>query len=118
MATIERKNITIDVTGKSLGRVSTEIAHLLMGKHKPVYVPHHDHGDIVYIENAGKLKMNPKKMDVKIYYKYSGYQGGLKKKTQSEVFEKDPGDVIRRTVLQMLPDNKLRVNRMKRLIIK
>lgn len=118
MATIERQNQTIDVSGKSLGRVSTEIAHILMGKHKPSYVPHHDHGDIVYIENVDKLNINPKKAENKKYYSYSGFPGGLKEKTQKEVFENDPGEVLRRTVFQMLPDNKLRNNRMKRLIIK
>jgi large subunit ribosomal protein L13 len=119
MATnIERKSHKIDAAGEKLGRIASQIAHLLMGKHKASYVPHHDHGDIVYVDNVSKLALDMKKQEQKKYYHYSGYQGGLKETVQKDLFASNPGEVLRRAVFQMLPDNKLRKARIKRLIIK
>lgn len=118
MKNIERQSHTLDAAGKKLGRIASEIAHILMGKHKASYVPHHDHGDVVYVDNIAQLDMNPKKMEDKKYYSYSGFPGGLKTKVQADVFASNPGEVLRRAVFQMLPDNKLRKDRIKRLIIK
>lgn len=118
MKNIERKSHTLNVTGKKLGRIASEVAILLMGKHKPSFVPHHDHGDIVYIDNVSAIALDLKKQENKKYYRYSGYQGGLKVEVLKDLFDKNPGEVLRRAVFQMLPDNKLRNDRIKRLIIK
>jgi large subunit ribosomal protein L13 len=119
MATnIERNIHTFDATGKKVGRIATEIATLLMGKHKPSYVPNRDMGDIVDVENVANLSIAKSKLEQKKYYSYSGYQGGLKEITLEKLFAKDPAEVLRKAVFQMLPDNKLRNDRMKRLRIK
>jgi len=109
---------TIDATNKSLGRLATEIARFLIGKHKPNYVPYKDLGDRVVVKNIGKLKIFPNKLKQKKYYHYTGYPGGLKVKTLEELFSKNPAEVLRRAVYNMLPKNKLRKERMKKLIIK
>lgn len=118
MKNIERKVHVIDADGQKVGRLATQIAKLLTGKHKPAYVPHHDLGDIVQVLNADKLSITVKKQDQKKYYSYSGYQGGLKVKTLKDVFANNPTEVIRECVFQMLPDNKLRKPRIKRLQFK
>lgn len=115
---INRQTHKIDATGKILGRLSTEIAHILRGKNKVSFLPHIDGGDFVVISNASKIKTTGKKMEQKVYYHYSGYQGGLKEKKMGDVFEKNPSEVIKRTVWNMLPKNKLRSNMIKRLIVK
>jgi large subunit ribosomal protein L13 len=115
---IERKTIQLDATGKILGRFATEIAKLLMGKHKVNYTPHLDNGDIVVISNAGKIRMTGKKMEQRRFYDHSGYPGGLKIKKMTETFSKSPEYVIKRTVNRMLPKNKLRPNMLKRLTFK
>lgn len=118
MNKITRQTHTIDVTDKKLGRICTQVATLLIGKNKPSYVPNQDFGDIVYIENADKLDIDLKKQEQKKYYRYSGYPGGLKTTDLTDLFKDNPGEVIKRCVFQMLPDNKLRKGRIKRLIIK
>lgn len=115
---MERKTHTIDVSGEILGRVASRIATLLQGKHKPSYVPHHDKGDFVEIENVEKVKLSGKKMEQKTYFSHSGYLGHEKETSVKKVFEENPGAVLRRAVRNMLPKNKLRKGRMKRLKIK
>jgi large subunit ribosomal protein L13 len=104
---IERQWWVVDAADKTLGRVATEAANLLMGKHKPIYAPYIDTGDYVVVINAGKVRVTGKKPEQKIYYRYSGYPGGLKSPTFREVFEKDPGRVIELAVKGMLPHNRL-----------
>lgn len=116
--TKQRKHITIDATGKSIGRLATEIAKMLRGKHKPDYTPHIDTGDFVIVENADKVVFTGNKLDQKKYYKHSGYPGGLKETPMKKVFDKDPGAVLKKAVTNMLPDNKLRQHMIKRLLIK
>jgi large subunit ribosomal protein L13 len=118
MQKIERKTHQIDATGRPVGRLATEIATILRGKNKPTFQPHIDGGDFVEIINADKMKFTGKKLDQKEYIWHSNYPGGLKRRKVSEVFEKDPGDVIRRAVMGMLPKNKLRDLMIKRLKVK
>ena len=117
MKTIERTTHTIDATDKAPGRLAAEIARLLQGKNRPDYLPQWDMGDAVVVENVGSMKITGNKMTDKIYYRHSGYPGGLKQQKLKEVFAKDPGEVLRRAVLRMLPKNRLRNDRMKRLTI-
>lgn len=110
-----QKIYTIDAANKALGRVSSEIAKILIGKHQPNYVPYKDTGDKVVVKNIDKIKFTGKKFEQKKYYSYSGYPGGLKAKSLKERFEKDPREVLRKTVFHMLPKNKLRKLRIKKL---
>ncbi len=112
---VQREWYLVDATGKTLGRLASEIAKILMGKHKPTYTPHVDGGDFVVVVNAEKIHATGKKLDKKIYYKHTGYPGGLKETTLREMLQKKPEEVIRLAVKGMLPKNKLRDRRMKRL---
>ncbi len=107
----------VDVSGKVLGRVASMIARKLMGKHKPTYSPHMDNGDFVVVLNAGLIETTGKKEASKEYFRYSGYQSGLSKKTLTEVRAQQPERIIRDAVYKMLPDNRLRDDRMNRLKI-
>ncbi len=118
MNKITRKIHKVDASDQTVGRLATQIANLLRGKNKPEFQPHLDLGDIVEVSNITKLKFTGKKLDQKKYFHYSGYLGGLKTKKMSEVFAKDPGDVLKRAVREMLAPTKLRNDIMKRLIIK
>jgi large subunit ribosomal protein L13 len=118
MKNIERKLQKLDATGQSVGRLATRIANLLRGKTKAEYQAHLDLGDIVEVTNITKFKFTGKKLGQKQYHHYSGYRGGLKSKKMSEVYKATPGDVLYRAVREMLPDNRLRVGMLKRLIIK
>jgi len=118
MAGTIREVVKIDATGRSIGRVASEAATLLIGKHKPTYVPHHDVGDVVEISNAAKVKITGDKLDQKTYYRHTDYPGGLKTKLLKQVMAEDPADAIRRAVKNMLPKNKLQNGRMKRLKVK
>ena len=97
----------IDAQGKTLGRLSSEIAVLLQGKHKPSFVNYLNTGDFVVVVNAEKVHVTGKKLDQKIYYRHSGYPGGLKQQTLSELLQKAPTRVIRKAVKGMLPKNTL-----------
>ena len=112
---MDRETHTINATNKVLGRLATEIAILLRGKHKPDYAPYKDIGDFVVVKNAEKIKLTGKKIDQKIYYHHSGYLGGLKELPLKKLFEKNPGEVIKKAVFGMLPKNKLRAELIKRL---
>ena len=115
---MERKLHTIDARDKSICRIATQIALLLRGKNKPEFAPNLDCGDIVEVANVGQVKITGKKTEQKKYFHYSGYPGGLKEKLMRDVFAKDPGEVLRRAVREMLPPVKFRKEMMKRLRIK
>jgi len=95
----------IDADGKTLGRMSSEIAVLLQGKHKPLYVPYLNTGDYVIVVYADKVKVTGKKLEQKMYYRHSGYPGGLKEQSLSRLLEKTPERVIVYAVKGMLPKN-------------
>jgi len=103
---VERKWYIIDASGKVLGRLATEIAHMLRGKDHPTYTPNADTGDFVVVVNAEKIEMTGKKWDVKRYYRHTGWFGGIKSLTAKELREKDPGFIITEAVRGMLPKNK------------
>ena len=104
---IKREWRVIDATNKTLGRMVTQVASLLMGKHKPIYAPHIDTGDYVVVINAAKVKITGKKAEKKLYYRHSGYPGGLKSQNFEELLSKDPVSVIELAVKGMLPHNSL-----------
>ncbi len=115
---VEQKSHQIDAAGKAPGRLASEIAKLLQGKHKPAYQPHIDMGDLVVISNVAEMKITGKKLDQKEYLRHTGHPGGIRSTSLKKLMDKDPADVLRRAVSQMLPNNKLRKGRMKRLVIK
>jgi large subunit ribosomal protein L13 len=105
---IERSWYFFDVKNKILGRISTEIAHALIGKNKPYFVYNMDCGNYVVVVNAKYVKVTGKKEKEKLYTNYSGYPGGLKEKPLWRIREDDPTELIHRAVMGMLPKNKLR----------
>ncbi|HDQ15635.1 MAG TPA: 50S ribosomal protein L13 [Bacteroidetes bacterium] len=107
----------VDLEGKVLGRVATEIAKLLMGKDKPTFTPHVDGGDYVVAINASKVELTRNKKESKVYRWHTGFPGGLKEMTFERMMKKHPEKVIERAVYNMLPKNRLRKNRMVRLKI-
>ena len=118
MVTIERKQHTIDVTGKAVGRVASEIALILRGKNKPEFEPHMDCGDIVEVIGVRELTFTGKKLEQKKYFRYSGYPGGLKETKLKDLNESRPSEVLKRAVREMLPPVKFRDNMLRRLIIR
>lgn len=114
---VERKWYVIDASELPLGRISTEVAQLLTGKKKPMFTHHIDCGDYVIVINAEKLVVTGNKMEDKMYYKHSGFPGGLRETTLKFEMEKDPTKVIFKSVRGMLPINKLRDGRLARLKI-
>lgn len=116
-ADVTRKWYLIDASEAPFGRISTEVATLLTGKHKPMYTPHIDCGDYVVIINADKLVATGDKLNKKIYYRHTGYPGGLKERTLEKQLEKDSTEAILHSVRGMLPINKLRDGRLARLKI-
>ncbi len=115
---ITRDNQTVDAAGQAPGRLATRIAMMLMGKDKASYVPHVDAGAKVEVVNAGKMAVKGTKMDTKVYYAHTSHPRGLSAKKLSEVWAKDPADVLRRAVSRMLPKNSFRTERLKRLSVK
>ncbi len=115
---MERKIHKIDAEGKIAGRLASEIAFLLQGKHKTIYQPNIDQGDSVEVSNVAGLKFSGKKVQQKTYYRTTGYPGGIRTKQLKDLFVSNPAEVLRRTVWNMLPKNKLRPKMFKRLIIK
>ena len=93
-ATIDRKWYVVDAEGKTLGRLASEVAKVLRGKNKPIFTPHIDTGDYVIVVNAEKIKVTGKKLDQKVYYRHSGYVGGIKETTLKEMLNKHPERVI------------------------
>ncbi len=104
---VERRWYVVDAEGETLGRLATRIADTLRGKRKPGYTPHVDTGDFVIVVNAEKIAVTGKKLQQKMYYRHSGYPGGLKTRTLSEQLDRRPTEVIRAAVKGMLPRNKL-----------
>jgi large subunit ribosomal protein L13 len=104
---IEHDWYVIDAEGMVLGRLSTEVARLLRGKHKPTFTPHLDTGDHVIIVNADKVVLTANKADTKLVHTHSGYPGGIKTRTYGDLLAKKPEDAIRRSVKGMLPKNRL-----------
>jgi large subunit ribosomal protein L13 len=103
----ERKWYIVDAQNKVLGRLASEIATRLRGKHKPIFTPHADTGDFIVVINAEKVALTGSKWDKKIYYRHSGYIGGLKQITAKKLVEKKPGDLLRIAVKGMLPRTSL-----------
>lgn len=104
---IKREWFVIDATGMTLGRLATQIATVLKGKHKPIYSPHMDTGDFVIVVNAHKVRVTGRKLDQKFYYRHSGYPGGLKEISLRDQLDRHPDRVIRFAVRGMLPKNRL-----------
>jgi large subunit ribosomal protein L13 len=104
---LKRDWFCIDAEGKTIGRLSSEIAKILQGKHKPIYTPHVDTGDYVVVVNAEKVKVTGKKMTDKIYYHHTGYPGGIKSINLEGLLKKDPTALISRAVKGMMPKNQL-----------
>lgn len=106
-ATANKEWVLVDAEGMVLGRLASEVAKLLRGKHKPEFTPHVDCGDYVIIINAEKVKLTGKKLTDKVYVRYTGYQGGLRKQTPEDILEKYPERLVEKAVRGMLPKNKL-----------
>jgi large subunit ribosomal protein L13 len=104
---IQRDWLIVDAEGKTLGRLATQIAERLRGKNKPQFAPHVDIGDFVVVVNAEKIAVTGKKLEQKIYYRHSGYPGGLRERTLQEQLNRQPTEVLRKAVKGMLPRNKL-----------
>ncbi len=114
---VERKWYVVDATGKTLGRLSSEVAKMLRGKNKPIYTPHEDTGDFVIIVNAEKIQVTGKKLDQKIYYNHSAYVGGMKETDLKTMLEKKPEKVIELAVKGMLPKGPLGRKMIKKLFV-
>ena len=114
-ADVQRKWYIVDAEGKTLGRLATEIATVLRGKHKVTFTPHVDGGDFVVVVNAEKVVLTGKKLDQKMYRYHTGYVGGLKEIPYKEMMAKKPEEVVAHAVSGMLPKNKLRARMMTRL---
>jgi len=113
----QRDWYVVDAEGKTLGRLATQIADALRGKRKPEYTPHCDTGDFVVVVNAEKIAVTGSKLDTKIYYRHSGYPGGLRQRTLREQLERRPTEVLRKAVKGMLPKNKLAAAQLRKLKI-
>ncbi|MDP2820832.1 MAG: 50S ribosomal protein L13 [bacterium] len=114
---IERKTYTIDANGKILGRLASKIAVLLMGKNKPSFIKNKDMGDFVIVKNVSKIRFTGNKIKKKIFYRHTGYIGSLKKITLGKAFEENPAKVLRASIFGMLPKNRQRKERLRRLKI-
>ena len=106
-AEVKRSWFVVDLEGKVLGRAAAEIARVLRGKHKAIYSPSVDTGDFVVVLNADKVKLTGNKLAAKMYYRHSGYPGGLRSTSAAKMLETKPEELIRKAVKGMLPRNKL-----------
>jgi large subunit ribosomal protein L13 len=111
----ERDWLVVDASGQTLGRLATQIADTLRGKLKPEYTPHCDVGDFVIVVNAEKIAVTGKKREKKLYYRHSGYPGGLRTRTLNDMLERQPAEVIRKAVKGMLPRNRLARQQLRKL---
>ncbi len=114
---VKRNWVVIDAEGQTLGRLATQAAHVLRGKHKPTYTPHIDGGDYVIIVNADKVNLTGNKLDAKIYYNHSGYTGGLRERTARVMKEKYPVEMVERAIKGMLPKGRLGRQMYKKLFV-
>jgi large subunit ribosomal protein L13 len=106
-ATADKQWIVVDAEGHNLGRLASKVAMLLRGKYKPSYTPHVDCGDNVIVINAEKINLTGNKLDDKTYIRHTGYPGGQRSLTATELFGKDPARIVEKSVKGMLPKNKL-----------
>ncbi len=114
-AEVDQKWYIVDAKGQTLGRLATQIARILTGKDKPSYSPHINGGDVVVVINAKNIAVSGKKLTDKMYYRHSGYPGGIKEESLAEALEKHPNRVIEHAVAGMLPKNKLQAVMLKNL---
>ena len=114
---IERKWYIVDASDKVLGRLATQIAARLRGKHRPIFTPHLDTGDFIIVVNADKIRLTGGKSDKKLYYRHSGYLGSMKAITARKLLETKPEKVIQLAVKRMLPKNRLGRSQLKKLKI-
>ena len=112
---IERNWYVVDAKDKVLGRLASEVAARLRGKHKPTFSTFIDNGDFIVVTNADKIRLTGKKWDDKMYYRHTGYMGGLKEQTAKELLAKHPTDLVFNAVKGMLPKNKLGRQQLKKL---
>lgn len=117
MPPVKRATHEIDATNQVVGRLATRIAKLLMGKHKPTYVPHIDAGDFVKVTNAAKIEFTGKKWEQKVHFRTSNRPGGLKRTPVAKLRKENPGEILRHAVKYMLPKNRTQSARLKRLTI-
>ncbi|MBI1996734.1 MAG: 50S ribosomal protein L13 [Deltaproteobacteria bacterium] len=106
-ALAQRRWYVVDAQGKILGRMATEIARVLRGKHKPVFTPNVDAGDFVIVINARGVKLSGKKLDKKVYYRHTEYPGGIRERTAAKMLAEKPEELVRLAVKGMLPKNRL-----------
>ncbi len=106
-ADVQRDWYVVDASGQVLGRLATQIAHLLRGKHKPTFTPSMDGGDFVIVVNADKVQLTGRKVEQKMYYRHSGYPGGLREIPFKEMMAKHPDRVVRLAVKGMLPKSRM-----------
>ena len=106
-ALAQRRWYVVDAQGKILGRMATEIARVLRGKHKPVFTPNVDAGDFVIVINARGVKLSGKKLDEKVYYRHTEYPGGIRERTAAKMLAEKPEELVRLAVKGMLPKNRL-----------
>lgn len=104
---IERSWYVVDADGKTLGRLASQIAHVLRGKHKPTYSPHMDLGDHIVVINAEKIHVTGRKAEQKVYYRHTGYPGGLRTTTYEDMMKKHPDRILRTAIKGMMPNNVL-----------
>ncbi|MFH1489984.1 MAG: 50S ribosomal protein L13 [Pseudomonadota bacterium] len=114
---VDKKWYVVDAEDRILGRLATQVATRLRGKHKAIFTPHADTGDFIVVVNAEKISLTGAKWDKKIYYRHSGYMGGLKQITAGKLLEKKPTEIIRMAVKRMLPKNSLGRRQLKKLKI-
>lgn len=112
---IERRWFVVDATGQTLGRLATQVAHVLAGKHKPTYTQHLDTGDHVIILNASKIAVSRDKVDSKLYIRHSGHPQGYKEETLGHLLQRRPEEVVRRAIKGMLPHNRLGAQQLRKL---
>ena len=112
---VERKWYIVDAKGKVLGRLASLIAQRLQGKHRPDFTPHVDAGDFIVVINAEKIRLTGRKLDQKIYWRHSGYMGGIKLTPAKKMLASKPEEVIRLAVKRMLPKNRLGRKMLKKL---
>ncbi len=115
--TVERKWYVVDATDLVLGRMSTEVATVLKGKHKPTFTPHIDGGDYVIIVNAEKVALTGNKWEKKEYFHHSGFSSGLKRRTATEMLDKQPQKIVEKAIRGMLPNGKLGDDMYRRLFV-
>lgn len=114
---VEHKWLIVDAEDKVLGRLATQVATILRGKHKPIYSPHMDVGDHVIIINAEKIRVTGKKAATKKYYRHTGYPGGLRSESYEDLIVSDPGKILEKAIWGMMPRNKLGKKMFKKLKI-